>query len=70
MQFNFGLTTLQHRELVNLLQKFQDVFTWHKGKLGTCNIGGHCIDTQGFPPYRTAPNKLSFWEEAKVNQQI
>jgi hypothetical protein len=67
MRFNLGLTTLQHRKFVDLLQEFQDVFAWHKGKLGTCNIRGHSIDTQGFPPCRMPLNKLSFWEEAKVN---
>jgi hypothetical protein len=39
MQFNYELTTLQHKELFDLLQEFQDVFAWHKGKLGTCNMG-------------------------------
>jgi hypothetical protein len=32
--------------------------------------GEHSIDTQGFPPCRSTPSKLSFWEEAKVKQQI
>jgi hypothetical protein len=28
------------------------------------------MDTHGFPPCRTIPNRLSFWEEAKVKKQI
>ncbi len=30
----------------------------------------HIVDTQGFPPYWTTPNRLSFWEEIKVKKQI
>jgi len=45
MQFNYELTMLQHGELLDLLQEFQDVFVWHKGELGTCNMGKHSIDT-------------------------
>ncbi len=52
------------------MQEFQDVFAWYKGDLGTCNLGEHSIDTQGFPPYRMTPCRLSFWEETKVNWQI
>jgi hypothetical protein len=28
------------------------------------------VDTQGFPPYRTTPNRLSLWEEVEVKKQI
>jgi hypothetical protein len=28
------------------------------------------INIQGLQPYHTNPNRLSSWEEAKVNQQI
>jgi hypothetical protein len=66
MQFNLGLTYLQNRELFDLLQEFQDVFTWHKGDLGTCNLGKHSIDTQGFLPCRMILGNLSFWEEVEV----
>jgi hypothetical protein len=45
MQFNSELRILQHREFFDLLQEFQDVFAWHKGELGTCNMGEHSIDT-------------------------
>jgi hypothetical protein len=56
-------TTCHDKEYVN-------VFTRHKGKLDCCMVGEHCIETKGFPPCCTTPNRLSFWEEAKVNQQI
>jgi putative transposase len=41
-----------------------------KRELGYCNIGEHLIDTQGFPPYKVAPGRLSYWEETEVNMQI
>jgi hypothetical protein len=28
------------------------------------------VDTQRFPPCKTTPNKLSFWEEAEVKKKI
>ncbi len=28
------------------------------------------MDTQGFPPCRTSPSRLSYWEEAEVKRQI
>ncbi len=28
------------------------------------------IDTQGFPPCKVAPGRLSYWEETEVNMQI
>ncbi len=53
-----------------MLENYQDVFAWNKGELGCCTIGKHFIDTQGFPPYRVSPGRLSFWEEAEVKRQI
>jgi hypothetical protein len=58
------------RQLWNILEQYQDVFAWNKGELGCCNIGEHIIDTQGFPPCKVAPSRLSYWEEAEVNWQI
>jgi hypothetical protein len=28
------------------------------------------VDTQRFPPYRTKPSRLFFWEEGEVKKQI
>ncbi len=28
------------------------------------------VDTQGFPPSWTTPNRMSFWEEKKAKKQI
>jgi hypothetical protein len=53
-----------------ILEQYQDVFAWNKGELGCCTIGEHVIDTQGFPPCRAAPGRLSYWEEAEVKRQI
>jgi hypothetical protein len=53
-----------------MLEQYQDVFAWNKGELGCCTVGEHVIDTQGFPPCRAAPGKLSYWEEAEVKRQI
>jgi hypothetical protein len=33
-------------------------------------MGEHSIDMEGFLPYRMTLGKLSFWEEAEVNQYI
>ncbi len=46
------------------------MFAWNKGELGCCTIGEHSIDTQGFPPCKASPGRLSYWEEAEVKRQI
>ncbi len=33
-------------------------------------MGEHYGDIQGFPPCKTTPNHLSFWEESEINKQI
>jgi hypothetical protein len=53
-----------------MLGKYQDVFAWNKGELGCCTIGEHNIDTQGLPPCKTSPARLSYWEETEVKRQI
>ncbi len=58
------------QQLWRVLEQYQDVFAWNKGELGCCTIGEHSIDTQGFPPCRVAPGRLSYWEEAEVKRQI
>ncbi len=58
------------KQLWELLEQFPNVFAWKKGKLGCCKMGEHIVDTQGFPPYRTTPSKLSFWEEVEVKIYI
>ncbi len=45
------------------------MFAWNKRELGYCTIGEHSIDTQGFPPCKVAPGRLSYWEEAEVKRQ-
>jgi hypothetical protein len=57
-------------QLWSILERYQDVFAWNKGELGCCIIGEHTIDTQGYPPCRVTPGRLSYWEEAEVNKQI
>ncbi len=52
---------LLHVELDFLVLKFKNFFVEN-----VCSIGEHYVDTQGFPPCCTTPNRLSFWEEAKV----
>jgi len=56
--------------LWRMLERYQDVFAWNKGELGCCTVGEHSIDTQGFPPCRLAPGRLSYWEEAEIKRQI
>ncbi len=58
------------RQLWGILERYQDVFAWNKGELGCCTIGEHSIDTQGFPPCKASPGRLSYWEEAEVKRQI
>jgi len=58
------------QQLWGILERYQDVFAWNKGELGCCTIGEHSIDTQGFPPCKTSPSRLSYWEEAEVKRQI
>ncbi len=38
--------------------------------IGQCSVREHFIDTQGPPSCRMTHGRLSYWEEAKVNQQI
>ncbi len=58
------------QQLWKILERYQDVFALNKGELGCCTVGEHFVDTQGFPPYRASPGRLSYWEEAKVKRQI
>jgi len=58
------------QQLWRVLEQYQDVFAWNKGELGCCTIREHSIDTQGFPPCRVAPRRLSYWEEVEVKRQI
>jgi hypothetical protein len=70
IQFNPRLIGLHNKKLFDLLQEYQDVFTWHKGELSTCGLGKHTIDTHGFPPCRMTLGRLSFWEEVEVDMHI
>ncbi len=70
LRVNQDLDELKRSLLWRLLGRYQDVFAWNKGELGCCTIGEHSIDTQGFPPCRVAPGRLSYWEEAEVKRQI
>jgi hypothetical protein len=70
LRIDQGLDELKRPVLWRLLDQYQDVFAWNKGELEYCTVGEHSIDTQGFPPCRVAPGRLSFWEETKVKRQI
>ncbi len=60
----------EQQQLWKVLEQYQDVFAWNKGELGCCTVGEHFVDTQGFPPCRASPARLSYWEEAEVNRKI
>jgi len=60
----------KRKELWRVLERYQNVFAWNKGELGCCTIGEHFVDTQGFPPCKASPGRLSYWEEAEVKKQI
>jgi hypothetical protein len=58
------------QQLQEILERYQDIFAWNKGELGYCTIGEHSVDTQGFPPCKASPGRLSYWEEVEVKRQI
>ncbi len=60
----------RQQQLWKILERYQDVFAWNKGELGCCTVGEHFVDTQGLPPCRASPGRLSYWEEAEVKRQI
>jgi len=60
----------EQQQLWKVLEQYQDVFAWNKGELGCYTVGEHFVDTQGFPPCRASPARLSYWEEAEMNRQI
>jgi len=64
------LGEIGQQQLWGILERYQDVFAWKKGEMGCCTIGEHSIDTQGFPPCKAFPGRLSYWEEAEVKRQI
>jgi hypothetical protein len=70
IRINHNLGDEEKQQLWKMLGGYQDVFAWNKGELGCCTIGDHSIDTQGFPPCKASPGRLSYWEEAKVKKQI
>jgi hypothetical protein len=70
MRINQNLSREKGQQLWGVLERYQDVFVWNKGELGYCTIGEHSIDTQGFPPCKVAPSRLSYWKEAEVKRQI
>jgi predicted aspartyl protease len=70
IRIDHNLEEGKKQQLWKMLGNYQDVFAWNKGELGCCTIGEHFIDTQGFPPCRVSPGRLSFWEEAEVKRQI
>jgi len=65
-----NLDQAKGQELWGVLEHYQDVFAWNRRELGCCTIGEHSIDTQGYPPCRVSPGRLSYWEEAEVKRHI
>jgi hypothetical protein len=61
------LNEKQQKQLWDLLEEFQEVFSWHKRELGQCSVGKHFIDTQGLPPQYMTLGRLFYWEETKVS---
>jgi hypothetical protein len=50
IKVDFGLDALMVKGLWDLMERYDDVFAWHKGKLGCCVTKDHVINMQGFPP--------------------
>jgi hypothetical protein len=70
IRVDHNLDEEKRQQLWKVLEHYQDVFVWNKGELGCCTIGEHFVDTQGFPPCKVSPSRLSYWEEAEVKRQI
>jgi hypothetical protein len=70
IKIDADLGEIGQQQLWGILERYQDVFAWNKGELGCCTIGEHSINTQGFPPCKASPGRLSYWEEAEVKRQI
>jgi hypothetical protein len=70
IRVDHNLDEEKRQQLWKVLECYQDVFAWNKGELGCCTIREHSVDTQGFPPCKVSPSRLSHWEEAKVKKQI
>jgi hypothetical protein len=70
IKIDHNLRDDEKQQLWKILGGYQDVFAWNKGELGCCTIGEHGIDTQGLPPCKAPPGRLSYWEEAEVKRQI
>ncbi len=70
IRIDHNLGEEKKQQLWKMFGKYQDVFAWNKGELGCCTIGEHSIDTQGLPPCKTSPARLSYWEETEVKRQI
>ncbi len=65
-----SLDQKKQQQLWKVLECYQYVFAWNKSELGCSTIGGHSVDTQGFPPCKVSPSWLSYWEKAEVKRQI
>ena len=64
------MTDEQQTQLWGMLERNSHAFAVDKSELSHCTVGEHRIDTQGFYPYRSAPNRLSDYEEKEVQRQI
>ncbi len=60
IRIDHNLGEEKKQQLWRMLGKYQDVFAWNKGELGCCTISEHSIDTQGLPPCKTSPARLSY----------
>ena len=65
-----GLSQEQREVLWKVLNKHAATFAFSKGDLGYYTVYEHKIDTQGFYPCRSPPNRLSECEEEEVHKQI
>jgi hypothetical protein len=68
IRIDTSLEEEKRKQLWRVLEQYQDIFAWNKGELGCCTIGEHFVDTQGFPPCKASPSRLSYWEEAEVKR--
>jgi hypothetical protein len=68
IQINHDLGQEKTKRLWELLDRFLNKFTWHKGELSCCKLGEHVVDTQGFFPCMTTSSTLSYWEKIEFKK--
>lgn len=60
----------EKKEVIELVNKFSELFSKVKGELGKCNITEHEIITSGFSPINIKQRRLPLGQQDEVDRQI